>query len=432
MTVKLTILMCLFFIIVSCMPVYAAIYYVAIEGKDSNLGTKIRPWQTIQKAADTLVAGDTVYIKGGTYLPNTSITAKNSGESGKDITYSAYLEDTVIIDGQNVSLPNWYGLFKVVNKEYVRIMGLKIINSKFAGIFVGNSKNIIIKGNYTSDTSSSGIGVWNSKNIIVDGNKIQRACWPTDGKQECLSVNGSHNVEIRNNHVYNGGDIGGEGIDVKNGSSNVKVYSNHVHNVYSAGIYIDAFKFHTHDIDVFRNVVHNCTGKGIVAASEQGGLLENVNIFNNVVYNNKSNGIIIGWALKPNNPLERISVFNNTCYRNGGYGIYIGATAAKDIVIRNNICSQNMKAQIRTYRSVPLYQVIIENNLINGPGSFMGDKSVSGDPKFIAPDNGDFHLQHNSPAIDNGTAISAPSDDFDGNVRPYAGAYDIGAYELGI
>ncbi|MBN1484358.1 MAG: hypothetical protein JXA37_06510, partial [Chloroflexia bacterium] len=43
------------------------VYYVAPTGSDSNPGTQDYPWQTIQKAADTLAAGDTVYIKAGIY-----------------------------------------------------------------------------------------------------------------------------------------------------------------------------------------------------------------------------------------------------------------------------------------------------------------------------------------------------------------------------
>lgn len=46
---------------------YGKIYYVAKNGNDSNPGTESQPWRTIQKAAETLVAGDTVYIKAGTY-----------------------------------------------------------------------------------------------------------------------------------------------------------------------------------------------------------------------------------------------------------------------------------------------------------------------------------------------------------------------------
>ena len=44
----------------------SAIYYVTPDGDDANPGTESQPWRTIQKAADTLVAGDTVYIRAGT------------------------------------------------------------------------------------------------------------------------------------------------------------------------------------------------------------------------------------------------------------------------------------------------------------------------------------------------------------------------------
>ena len=63
-------------------------YYVAPGGSDSNPGTEAQPWQTIQKAADTLVAGDTVYIKAGTYQER--VIVRNSGNAGNYITYAAY------------------------------------------------------------------------------------------------------------------------------------------------------------------------------------------------------------------------------------------------------------------------------------------------------------------------------------------------------
>jgi len=56
-------------------------YYVAPDGDDSNPGTEAEPWQTIQKAADTLLAGDTVYIRAGTYSER--VAPLNSGSAGQ-------------------------------------------------------------------------------------------------------------------------------------------------------------------------------------------------------------------------------------------------------------------------------------------------------------------------------------------------------------
>src|SRR5215510_731530 len=47
----------------------AAEYYVAPAptGNDSNPGSMASPWATLQKGINTAVAGDTVWIRGGTY-----------------------------------------------------------------------------------------------------------------------------------------------------------------------------------------------------------------------------------------------------------------------------------------------------------------------------------------------------------------------------
>ncbi len=45
----------------------AATYYVSTSGSDSNPGTQSQPWKTIQKAANTVAAGDTVTVDAGTY-----------------------------------------------------------------------------------------------------------------------------------------------------------------------------------------------------------------------------------------------------------------------------------------------------------------------------------------------------------------------------
>lgn len=56
-----------FFYVIISSPLFSGTYYVAVNGNDSNLGTENQPWKTIQKAANTLTAGDVVYIKAGIY-----------------------------------------------------------------------------------------------------------------------------------------------------------------------------------------------------------------------------------------------------------------------------------------------------------------------------------------------------------------------------
>ena len=427
------------------------VYYVAPTGSDSNPGTEAEPWQTIQKAADTLVAGDTVYIKAGTY--EEQVIAQQSGSAGNPITYAAYPGDEVTIDGAGVSLPPYEtGLFVVEDRSHIKVSGLRIMNAgpneNNAGIYVDNSSHIVVENNDTYNTVSSGIGVWGSDNVIIAGNEVELAC--NDGEQECISVAGTDTFEIRGNHVHHGGPgtNGGEGITVKDGSSNGRVYENLVHDIVQGertGIYLDAWDKHTFNIEVYRNVVHDCSA-GISLASEKGGLLENVRITNNIVYGNATNGFEIGdWGVVGviRRPVESITFVNNTSQGNGsgewGGGIHFENPDTKNIVVRNNIFSENILFQISN-EAVPEGQLVVDHNLIHDyVGEYeyeiRGDDVVEGDPLFVDLGAADFHLREGSPAIDTGSSADAPGDDVEGNARPQDGdgdgeeAFDIGAYE---
>jgi len=422
-----------------CMLAHGATYYVARNGSDVNPGTEAQPWRTIRKAAVTLIAGDTVYIKTGTYKER--VAPENSGNPQNYIAYIAYPGHTVTIDGTDISVPCYGGLFHVSGKSYIKVSGLRVTNSSGAGIFVDDSSHIKIEKNYTYNTFSSGIGVWQSDNIIIGGNEVELAC--NDGEEECITVAMTDTFQVKNNHVHHGGPgiRGGEGIDVKHGSSNGKIYQNHVHHVNRVGIYVDAWDRHTYNIHVFRNIVHDCAEESFSVAAEAGGLLENVIVYNNIAYNNGTVGITIANWGRPavEHPMKDIKVINNTFYNNGGGdwggGIVVENPNAKNVVIRNNICSQNLSFQIAVEPDVPAENVTVDNNLIDGYreypwGEIYGSDYVEGNPMFAHPSGEDFRLQEDSPAIDNGSAVDAPSDDFDGNPRPQGAGYDIGAFEF--
>ena len=425
-------------------PAQGAVYYVSDEsGDDSNPGTEAQPWKTIQKAANTLDAGDAVYIRAGTY--HERVIPQNSGSTGNYITYAAYPEETATLDGNGIFVPVDEGLLYISGKSYIEVSGLRVINSAQAGILADGSSHIIIEKNYTDNTGSSGIGVWNSDNVTVDGNEVERACH--GGMQEFISVAGTHIFEVKNNHVHNGtSQYSKEGIVVKDGSYNGRVYGNHVHDVQAVGIYVDAWDKHAYNIDVFQNVVHDISDSdGLVVASERGGLLENIRIYNNVAYHNRFCGVSISingpGGAQGKHPMKNIQVINNTFYNNGwttwGGGINVDNPDAQNVVVRSNIASQNLYFQIAVAQSVPTQNLTVDHNLIDGyrgtEGEIYGSAHVEGDPKFVNSAGTDFHLQASSPAIDKGSTVDAPNDDFDGNPRPQDGdddgaaTYDIGA-----
>jgi parallel beta-helix repeat protein len=376
---------------------YGGTYYVSKKGRDRNPGTEARPWKTIRKAAKTLLAGDTVYIKAGTYRER--VVPSRSGSADKYITYSAYPGDRVTIDGSGKTIDEMGGLFDLSGRSYIKVSGLRVVNSSQIGILADGSTGIIIESNYTYNTGSSGIAAWGSRNVIIDANEVVRAC---NGElQESITVADTDSFEIRNNYVHDVGNPDKEGIDAKDGASNGKIFGNRVHDT-GLGIYVDAWNKHTYNIEVSGNTVHDNGGDGITLASEQGGLLENVRVFNNISFNNTLNGIDISACCTRSHPMKDIVVVNNTFYRNGrdwGQGIYIENPQVENFVFRNNICSQNLTFQIALDSAVPAGVYTIDHNLIDGVSETYGESWVEGDPAFVDPSRGDFHLREGSPAI---------------------------------
>lgn len=419
-----------------------SVYYVSPLGNDASIGTTTSPWRTIQKAAVTLVAGDTVYIMAGTYQE--AVVPKNSGTDASHlITYAAYPGEIVTIDGKGIPVPEYTGLFHIEGKRYITVSGLRITNSSYYGLNADNSSYVTFQKNFISNTVSSGIGVWTCSNVIVDGNDVTKAC--SGGQQEAISVAQTTRFEVRNNHVHHTPDK--EGICIKDGSSFGKVYANKVDHTSDTGIYLDAWERHTHHIDIYGNSVHHVRERdasGIAVASEMGGLLENIRIYNNISYRNPYVGIEVSdYGAASARPMRNIKIINNTVWRNGipwGGGITCQNPDVKSgIIIRNNICSENSAFQIAVASSLYDKAVKVDHNLIyrfmGEEGEVRGTDFVPDNPLLLNPAKGDFHLKKGSPAIDSGSSLLAPRFDFYQYSRPQDGdgdgtaRVDLGACE---
>src|SRR5262245_21427156 len=94
-------------IILALLPVMAhtATYTVSTQGSDNNPGTAQNPWRTIQKAANTAIAGDTVLVQAGTYVER--VTFPKSGSASDPITFTGVRGSggswDTIINGSNAT-----------------------------------------------------------------------------------------------------------------------------------------------------------------------------------------------------------------------------------------------------------------------------------------------------------------------------------------
>ena len=126
--------------------------YVAPGGSDSSGdGSEGSPYATIQRAADEVLPGDTVFVKAGTYALADDINLTRSGDPDNYITFRNFGSDTVVIDiAYRNRCGGTYptGCAFAVTGSYLRIKGFDIVStdgqSSKRGIKVYESAHDII------------------------------------------------------------------------------------------------------------------------------------------------------------------------------------------------------------------------------------------------------------------------------------------------
>ena len=130
-----------------------------------------------------------------------------------------------------------------------------------------------------------------------------------------------------------------------------------------------------------------------------------------------------------NNSIVR--VINDTYYDNGNEGV--SASSDSTMMVTNSIIVNHKNGLSGNIGNLSGNYNLLKND-DNYAGSVPGGPNdITGqDPLFQDAANDNFHLTSNSPAIDKGTATSAPSVDFEGDSRPQQLGIDIGADEFAL
>ena len=147
---------------------FAADYYVATDGNDSNGGTTLAtPFETIKKAAESVAPGDSVFIRSGSYASEVSIVDLNATEA-QPITFQNYFGETVNISPCG---SDWSTAFYIENSSYIFVEGLNFGNCENHRHPVEIDKSInckIIDCVFTNTPYPPALNILSSTNLTVD------------------------------------------------------------------------------------------------------------------------------------------------------------------------------------------------------------------------------------------------------------------------
>jgi len=137
----------------------AAEYYVAPNGNDSNPGTMELPFATIQRGHDVASAGDTVWIRGGTYRPVTGkstmagyVFSKSGTSDSNRIKFWAVAGELPVFDFSQLQLGTSTSAGFYVTGSWLHFRGLEIMNVPMPG---GSSNNGIWNVGSSSSPASN-------------------------------------------------------------------------------------------------------------------------------------------------------------------------------------------------------------------------------------------------------------------------------------
>jgi parallel beta-helix repeat protein len=132
----------------------ATTYYVAPNGSDANSGTNLAaPFASPANAVALAVAGDTVYLRGGTYPITASVKPAHAGTAASFCTIAAYPGEKPILNATGNTVDG--GLY--ISKDYWHAIGIEVENCSGHGIVISGGGSNILEGCAAHDGADDGI-----------------------------------------------------------------------------------------------------------------------------------------------------------------------------------------------------------------------------------------------------------------------------------
>lgn len=348
----------------------ANIYYMSPTGSDAAAGTLAAPWKTLATSSTKLAAGDTLYLRGGTYTEHNISWPATPGTAVNPILIQNYSTEVPIFDGGGAAV----AFLVAVAPKYTIFDGLTIQNYGLRG------------------GAASGSGIWigysGSGTNWATGNIIRNCTFKNIGSSTAQDHSiyfsyGNVNPSVYNCTIINSAGAGIQGAHAP-GIQGASFYNNRIFQGHWGILFEDGAK----NVNIYNNLIAGCSSDGINSQynEQDNATYPDTFTINLVARNNIIRGCATGifMAAGQTNPtFSNNSFFGNTAN-------YSGASGTNDITTDQ----------------------LLVNYQVNGTG--------------------DYHLTSTSPCISAALSTGAPTTDFDGLARPQGAGYDIGPYEFPV
>ena len=307
----------LFLILLTSVPCVSSNRYVSISGNNTAGGTVGAPWRTIAHGCSTIVAGDTLFIRGGVYHEY-DLDVTHSGKSDSLIVVKSYPGESAIIRCDSLHTAFRFGQRRII--EYVNIENVVVKFPRLAGFLLANANYSINNCTIKNCRVDSLVQNDNSGGIIFG-----TTCHFVKAINDTIVGNRTNNQNYAGIFIHSAdGSITVDGCDLSGSYFGIN------YKYPSSAIYMGIIK---------NNFLHDNVGGGANINSDR------VLFKNNVVANNTWNGVTY-WADPGTRGGSYSRIEHNTLYNNrytmilakgGGVSTYPPAVygATSDTLVNN-------------------------------------------------------------------------------------------------
>ena len=395
----------------------AATYYVSPAGSDSATGSSSSPWRTLQHAADTVSAGDTVMIRSGTYA---GFRARSGGESGHPITFWGDTGASVLI---NVVGPynQKDSVIEIEGYDWWVLDRLEITGApQNAGIDIRVADHITVRNCYCHHNRKWGIFTGFVEFFTAEYNQ----CSYSTQEHGIYHSNSGDNAVIRHNTCHHNAGAGIQiNADPSMGGDGISSHCSITHNILyengslgGAAVNLASVR----DSLIANNLIYGNHAGGIAAWDDAQG--NQWGSKNNSYYNNTIHMPSDGrWAVNLKNGSTGCRVFNNILIHESPWR---GGLEIDDSSLTGLLSNHNILGRI----SVDETTIILSawQTTYSQDAQSLDQTAAQ---TFVSVGS-DYHLLSTALAIDGGATLSEITDDLDGDSRPQGLGYDMGTYEF--